>query len=109
MNDKLYRVRILDRPRGSAPAGAKKAPPKLGAKKRTGAASGNDVVSPMHGAVIEINVAEGDAIAEGQVVAVVEAMKMMNELRAHRAGIAATVHVKPGETVEAGAPIVSIS
>jgi len=63
INDKLYRVRILDRPNGSAPAGAKKAPPKLGAKKRAGAASGNDVVSPMHGAVIEIKVAQGDAIA----------------------------------------------
>jgi len=108
VNDKLYRVRILDRPNGSVPASAKKAPPKLGAKRRAGAASGNDVVSPMHGAVIEIKVAQGDAIAEGQVVAVVEAMKMMNELRAHRAGVAATVHVTAGETVEAGAPIVSI-
>jgi len=108
VNDRLYRVRILDRPRGSATASAKKAPPKLGAKRRAGAASGNDVVSPMHGAVVEIKVAQGDAIAEGQVVAVVEAMKMMNELRAHRAGVASIVHVEAGETVEAGARIVSI-
>jgi len=108
VNDKLYRVRILDRPSGGAPASARKMPPRLGTKKRAGAASGNDVVSPMHGAVVEIKVAPGDAIAEGQVVAVVEAMKMMNELRAHRAGTAATVHVAAGETVEAGAPIVTI-
>ena len=108
VNDKLYRVRVLDLPKGSAPNGTRKAPPRLGAKKRVGTASGNDVVSPMHGAVVEIKVARGDAIAEGQVVAVVEAMKMMNELRAHRAGTAATVHVGVGETVESGAPIVTI-
>ncbi|HEY8320860.1 MAG TPA: acetyl-CoA carboxylase biotin carboxylase subunit [Candidatus Baltobacteraceae bacterium] len=108
VNDKLFRVRILDRPSGGAPANARKAPPRLGTKKRAGAASGNDVVSPMHGAVVEIKVAGGDAIVEGQVVAVVEAMKMMNELRAHRAGSVATVHVAAGETVEAGTPIVTI-
>jgi acetyl-CoA/propionyl-CoA carboxylase biotin carboxyl carrier protein len=108
VNDKLYRVRVLDLPRGSAPGGTKRAPRRLASKKRAGAASGNDVVSPMHGAVVELKVAQGDAIAEGQVVAVVEAMKMMNELRAHRAGTAVTVHATVGETVEAGAPIVSI-
>ncbi len=108
VNDKLYRVRVLDLPRGNAPSATRKAPPRLGTKKRAGAASGNDVVSPMHGAVIEIKVAQGDAIAEGQVVAVVEAMKMMNELRAHRAGTATAIHAKVGETVESGAPIVTI-
>jgi acetyl-CoA/propionyl-CoA carboxylase biotin carboxyl carrier protein len=108
VNDRLYRVRVLDNPNGSAAATTRKAPPRVGAKKRAGTASGNDVVSPMHGAVVELKVAQGDAVAEGQVVAVVEAMKMMNELRAHRAGTATTVHVKAGDTVESGAPVVTI-
>ncbi|MDQ2992067.1 MAG: acetyl-CoA carboxylase biotin carboxylase subunit [Candidatus Eremiobacteraeota bacterium] len=108
VNDKLYRVRVLDLPRGNAPSDPRKAPPRLGTKKRAGVASGNDVVSPMHGAVIEIKIAQGDAVAEGQVVAVVEAMKMMNELRAHRAGTATAIHAKVGQTVESGAPIVTI-
>jgi biotin carboxyl carrier protein len=62
----------------------------------------------MHGVVVEMKVASGDAIAEGQVVAIVEAMKMMNEIRAHRAGTASAVHAQAGDTVEAQAPLVTI-
>jgi acetyl-CoA/propionyl-CoA carboxylase, biotin carboxylase, biotin carboxyl carrier protein len=113
INDKLYNVRVFDLPeRGSAPAptknGAQRAAPRASGKKKGGGSSGNDVVSPMHGVVVEMKVAAGDAIAEGQVVAIVEAMKMMNEIRAHRAGTASTVHAKAGDTVEALAPLVTI-
>ena len=62
----------------------------------------------MHGVVVEISVKTGDAVEQGQVVAVVEAMKMMNEIRAHKAGTATTVHVKGGDTVEANSPLVTI-
>jgi len=58
--------------------------------------------------VVEMKVAPGDTVAEGQVVAIVEAMKMMNEIRAHKAGTASAVHAKPGDTVEAQAPLVTI-
>jgi biotin carboxyl carrier protein len=63
----------------------------------------------MHGVVVEMKVAPGDAIVEGQVVAIVEAMKMMNEIRAHKAGNASVVHAKAGDTVESLAPLVTIA
>lgn len=59
------------------------------------------VVSPMPGAVFSIKVAVGDEVAPGQEVAVVEAMKMQNALRAVNAGKVKAVKVKPGQTVVA--------
>jgi acetyl-CoA/propionyl-CoA carboxylase, biotin carboxylase, biotin carboxyl carrier protein len=110
VNDKLYRVRLVDLPNGAGTVQPKRATaPRLGsARKQSGTAHGNDVVSPMHGVVVELNVEEGDDVAEQQVVAVVEAMKMMNEIRAHKTGRIAKVHVQPGATVEANAPLVTI-
>ena len=110
VNDKLYRVRLIDLPAGTVKpaAGGAKAAPRMAHKKRDVAASGNDVVSPMHGVVVEIAVKQGDAVEQGQVVAVVEAMKMMNEIRAHKAGAAAKIHVSAGDTVEAHSPLVTI-
>jgi acetyl-CoA/propionyl-CoA carboxylase biotin carboxyl carrier protein len=61
----------------------------------------DQIVSPMQGTVLVVNVAEGDEIAAGQVICIVEAMKMENEINAPRAG---TVH---GLAVEAGAPVTS--
>ncbi|MFY9737849.1 MAG: biotin/lipoyl-containing protein, partial [Candidatus Cybelea sp.] len=83
--------------------------PRLGAtRKRANSSDGDDVRSPMHGLVIELAVAKGDAVTEGQVVAVIEAMKMMNEVRAHRAGVISAVHAGAGSTVESGSPLVTI-
>jgi biotin carboxyl carrier protein len=63
----------------------------------------------MHGVIVELSVAEGAAVSEGQVVAVIEAMKMMTEIRAHRAGTVAKVHAAKGETVEPNSPLVTLS
>ncbi|KAJ1961768.1 hypothetical protein GGI12_003058 [Dipsacomyces acuminosporus] len=57
------------------------------------------VLSPMPGTIVSVAVQDGDAVAEGAEVAVVEAMKMQNVLRAPRAGTIKKVHVKPGATV----------
>jgi acetyl-CoA/propionyl-CoA carboxylase biotin carboxyl carrier protein len=110
VNDKLYRVRLIDIPSGvrSARAEKNKPAPRIAHKKRALTPTGNDVPSPMHGVVVEIAVKEGDTIEQGRVVAVVEAMKMMNEIRAHKAGTATKIHVKPGDTVEAESPLVTI-
>jgi acetyl-CoA/propionyl-CoA carboxylase biotin carboxyl carrier protein len=111
VNDRMYRVRFVDRP-ANAPhrngANGRRIAPRT-AKRANAAASGNDAVSPMHGVVIEVKVGKGDVVSEGQVLAVVEAMKMMNEIRAHRAGTVATIHAAPGATVEAGTPLVTIA
>ncbi len=110
VNDKLFRVRMLDGPmRNSGPRALPARPP--AARARSGAGngrSGNSVLAPMHGVVVEIPVAPGDSVSEGQVVAIVEAMKMMNEIRAHRAGNVAAVHVEKGATVEADTPLLSL-
>jgi acetyl-CoA/propionyl-CoA/long-chain acyl-CoA carboxylase, biotin carboxylase, biotin carboxyl carrier protein len=105
VNGKLYHVRVLDLP--SSTSAARK-PRRAMRNERTAAGSGNHVVSPMHGSVVEIPVSEGTAVTEGQVVAVVEAMKMMNEIRAHKAGTVSKIHAQPGDTVESNTPLATI-
>jgi acetyl-CoA/propionyl-CoA carboxylase biotin carboxyl carrier protein len=108
VNGKLMRVRFVDLPpplrAASAPAAAK---PVRGVARKAQAPQGNDVVAPMNGVVVEIPVRAGATVAEGDVVAVIEAMKMMNEIRAHKSGTIAAVHVAAGASVEARAPLVT--
>lgn len=111
VNDRLYRVRLIDLP--ALPAGnglRRRAPPPLNAASTAHAkAAGDAVVSPMHGMIVEIGVAPGETVLEGQVVAVIEAMKMMNEIRAHRNGIVARLHGAVGDVVELGSPLVTLA
>ena len=113
VNDKLFRVRLLDRPAGTTHAaladGRAVAPRKAKGGAKRVVHGGNDVRSPMHGVIAEISVKEGQAISEGDLVAVVEAMKMMNEIRAHKAGTVAKVHASVGLTVEAEAPLITLA
>jgi acetyl-CoA/propionyl-CoA carboxylase, biotin carboxylase, biotin carboxyl carrier protein len=60
------------------------------------------VVTPMQGTVLAVEVAEGDEVEPGQVICVVEAMKMENEIAAHRAGVITELAVEPGQTVSSG-------
>jgi acetyl-CoA/propionyl-CoA carboxylase biotin carboxyl carrier protein len=64
--------------------------------------AGDVVVSPMQGTVLSVAVAVGDEVAAGQVVCVVEAMKMENEVHAHRAGVVSELGVAVGEPVKTG-------
>jgi acetyl-CoA/propionyl-CoA carboxylase, biotin carboxylase, biotin carboxyl carrier protein len=66
-------------------------------------AHGRDaVVSPMQGTVLAVEVANGDAVSAGQVICIVEAMKMENEVHAHRAGVVAELSISAGEPVSTG-------
>ena len=67
----------------------------------TGDATGA-VVSPMQGTVLAVNVSEGDAIEAGAVLCVVEAMKMENEIVAHRTGVVTDLGVAAGEQIASG-------
>ena len=74
-------------------------------QKGLAAATSGAVSSPMQGVVLEVKVAEGDRIETGSLVCVVEAMKMENEIVAHRDGVVREVSVTPGQQVVHGQPI----
>ena len=73
-----------------------------------GAGGGDAVVAPMQGTVLTVPVADGDEVEAGQVVCVVEAMKMENEVHAHRGGTIRSLSVEPGEQVTTGQVICTI-
>jgi acetyl-CoA/propionyl-CoA carboxylase, biotin carboxylase, biotin carboxyl carrier protein len=99
------------RPPGSSakPPAARRTAPRLTFLRRGGAsAEGNIVLSPMHGLIVELRVSNGDRVSEGQVVAVIEAMKMMNEIHAHHTGTVSAVLVGSGSSVEKGSALMTI-
>jgi acetyl-CoA/propionyl-CoA carboxylase biotin carboxyl carrier protein len=72
-------------------------------RSRGASGAGRDaVVSPMQGTVLAVEVAEGDDVEAGQVLCIVEAMKMENEVHAHRAGRVTELSVAPGQPVKTG-------
>lgn len=95
---------------GSGSAGAK--PAKSKKRSRSGgagaAAGGNDLASPMQGTIVKVAVTNGDVVAEGDLVVVLEAMKMEQPLTAHRSGTITGLIATAGETVSAGAIIAMI-
>ena len=60
------------------------------------------MVSPMQGTVLAVEVEEGQEVESGQVLCIVEAMKMENEVHAHRAGRVTELSVAPGQPVKTG-------
>lgn len=72
-------------------------------------ASGEVVKSPMPGNILKINVAPGQKVEEGDVLIVLEAMKMENEIVATKSGTVAQIAVSKGAVVETGAPLVVIA
>jgi acetyl-CoA/propionyl-CoA carboxylase, biotin carboxylase, biotin carboxyl carrier protein len=66
------------------------------------------VVSPMQGTVLSVRVEEGEAVSAGHVLCIVEAMKMENEVRAHRDGVVSGITVAPGQPVKTGQVICSL-
>jgi acetyl-CoA/propionyl-CoA carboxylase biotin carboxyl carrier protein len=70
--------------------------------------AGGAVLSPMQGTVLTVEVAEGDSVVAGDVICVIEAMKMENEIVAHRDGTVTGLAVAPGDAVANGQRICSV-
>ena len=93
-------------PAAAVPAAAPAVAP---AAPAAGLAAGEVVKSPMPGNVLKINVAPGQKVGEGDVLIILEAMKMENEVVSTKAGTVAQVVVAQGAVVETGSPLVVIA
>lgn len=89
------------RPVAAAPVVS--AAPKPAAPK----ASGNSISAPLQGNVLDVTVKAGDAVKAGDILVIIEAMKMENEIVAPGDGVIDAVHVNKGDNVRAGDPLIS--
>jgi acetyl-CoA/propionyl-CoA carboxylase biotin carboxyl carrier protein len=104
---KLFDVKVIgDAAAAPAAAGAGAALKKPPRRERSGgggsAASGDDLVSPLQGNVFKVPVDEGQEVSEGDLVCVIEAMKMENEITAHKSGKVTKLAAKEGAAVNPG-------
>ncbi len=71
--------------------------------------SGSPVLAPLAGNIWKVEVTAGQRVQEGDVLVILEAMKMETQIVADRAGIIASISVKPGDAVKVGDHLVSLS
>jgi len=97
---------------GAAAAGSGKAKKKPATRRAGGgaaAAGGNGLTSPMQGTIVKVGVTNGDAVEAGQLIVVLEAMKMEQPLNAHKAGTVSGLTAEVGAAVTSGAVICEIT
>ncbi|EFQ83779.1 Carbamoyl-phosphate synthase L chain, ATP binding domain protein [Aeromicrobium marinum DSM 15272] len=92
----------------AAPAGGAKKPKRKAGGGAGAAVSGDSLTSPMQGTVVKVAVEDGQEVAEGDLVVVIEAMKMEQPITAHKAGTVSGLAAEIGATVGAGAVIAEI-
>jgi acetyl-CoA/propionyl-CoA carboxylase biotin carboxyl carrier protein len=105
VSGKLFDVKVIGEAvaGGAAPATAGRKPPKRERKAGGGAASSSEALpSPLQGTILKVAVAEGAEVAEGDLVCVIEAMKMENEITAHRSGKVTALNVTEGAAIGSG-------
>ena len=73
------------------------------------AGEGAEVTAPMQGTILSVKVKEGESVSKGQVLFILEAMKMENEIVADGDGVIASINVNKGDSVETGAVVATIS
>ena len=91
---------------GSGPK--KSVPRRAGKKKAGGGASGDSVATPMQGTIVKVAVEEGQNVEAGDLIVVLEAMKMEQPLNAHKSGTVTSLNAEPGTTVPTGTVICEI-
>jgi len=92
----------------AAPAAAPQAPSPAPAAAPVAAGAGNALKAPLPGTITTINVKVGDTVAVGDVVVVLEAMKMQNNIEAESAGTVTAINVNPGDSVMEGSVLIMI-
>ena len=114
VNGKSYEVE-LDRPAKPAvskpvapPAAAPAATAPAPAPKAAPAAGGAGIKAPLPGVILDIKVKVGDAVAKGQTVAILEAMKMENNINADREGTVVSINVEKGQSIAEGTDIITL-
>ncbi|MCT2294427.1 acetyl/propionyl/methylcrotonyl-CoA carboxylase subunit alpha [Janibacter hoylei] len=93
---------------GGGGAAKKKAPKRSGGSGGGAAASGDSLTAPMQGTIVKVAVEEGQEVAEGDLVVVLEAMKMEQPINAHKAGTISGLQAEVGATVSNGAVLAEI-
>ncbi len=93
----------------AGPAARTEGPRRPSKRGTTAHASGDSLTSPMQGTIVKVAVSEGDAVAAGDLVVVLEAMKMEQPLNAHKDGVITGLAAQVGATVTAGAVIATIA
>ena len=88
--------------------GAGPAPRKRGERKKDAGGGADELVSPLQGNMWKVLVKQGDTVEEGQLLCIIEAMKMENEITAHKAGVIETLSITEGEPIQSGAQIAII-
>ena len=111
VNGKEYAVEVeevgsVGTPSVSSPVTAPAAAP--AAPKASAPVSGNAVKAPMPGTILKINVKVGDSVKKGDVLCVLEAMKMENDIKAAEDGTVSAVHVSQGASVNTGDALISL-
>lgn len=106
--EELEEGTVAAAPVASAPA-TPKAAPKKAAPKAAGGQGSIKITSPMPGKILGVKVAPGAAVSRGDVVVVLEAMKMENEIVAPEDGTIASIDVSEGASVEAGDTLASMN
>ena len=117
VNGKTYEVE-LDKPakpevskpvaRPAAAAAPAAAPSAAPAPKAAPAAGGAGIKAPLPGVILDIKVKVGDAVTKGQTIAILEAMKMENNINADREGTVVSINVEKGQSIAEGTDIITL-
>lgn len=107
VNGNAYEVDVEEIGAASAPAVAPAAAP--AAPVAAAPAGGTVITCPMPGTIIDIKVSAGQAVTEGQVLVIFEAMKMENEIVAPCAGTVASINCGKGDSVDSGSVLLSLN
>ncbi len=111
VSGKLFDVKVIGEAGagGSAAAAGGRKPPKRERKAGGGAAASSEaLVSPLQGTVFKVSVEQGAEVSEGDLICVIEAMKMENEITAHRSGKVTSLNVEVGAAVGSGDTLATI-